>query len=125
MGLALSSTARTADKTMSASNIQEIRAFIETENSSHTVVVWSKTYCSYCSQTKKLLKSIPNLDPSDVQIHELDQNPKGDAIQQELYSLSGQRTVPNVFVRGQHLGGNDDTQRAFRSGQLTKLLQVK
>ena len=110
---------------MSASNIQEIRAFIEAENSSHTVVVWSKTYCSYCSQTKKLLKSIPNLDPSDVQIHELDQNPKGDAIQQELYSLSGQRTVPNVFVRGQHLGGNDDTQRAFRSGQLTKLLQVE
>ena len=110
---------------MSASNIQEIRAFIESENGSHTVVVWSKTYCSYCSQTKKLLKSIPNLDPSDVQIHELDQNPKGDAIQHELYSLSGQRTVPNVFVRGQHLGGNDDTQRAFRSGQLTKLLQVE
>jgi glutaredoxin 3 len=38
--------------------------------------------------------------------------------------LSGQRTVPNVFVRGRHLGGNDDTHRAHRTGQLAKLLQL-
>ena len=30
---------------------------------------------------------------------------------------------PDVFVRGQHLGGNDDTHRVHRSGQLSKLLR--
>lgn len=29
----------------------------------------------------------------------------GDAIQRALADLTGQRTVPNVFVGGQHLGG--------------------
>ena len=102
----------------------EIRAFIESEHSTHKVVVWSKVYCPYCSQTKTLLTSLPNLGRNDIQVHELDQHPQGDAIQRELYAMSGQRTVPNVFVRGQHVGGNDDTQRAHRTGQLAKLLQV-
>ena len=30
--------------------------------------------------------------------------------------------MPNVFIKGQHLGGNDDTQRAARSGKLQELL---
>jgi glutaredoxin 3 len=125
MGLALSSTGRStaAAPTMSNSQSPKLRSFIEAEHSTHTVVVWSKTYCPYCSQTKTLLTSLPNLSRNEIQVHELDQHPQGDAIQRELYAMSGQRTVPNVFVRGQHLGGNDDTHRAHRSGQLTKLLR--
>ena len=37
-------------------------------------------------------------------------------------SLVCVRTVPNVFINGKHLGGNDDTQKAARSGKLKKLL---
>ena len=58
-------------------------------------------------------------------VHELDEMPNGYAIQDELYRKTGQRTVPNVFVRGQHIGGNDDTQAAYMSGKLQKLLQQK
>ena len=108
---------------MSNSQSPKLRSFIEAEHSAHTVVVWSKTYCPYCSQTKTLLTSLPNLSRNEIQVHELDQHPQGDAIQRELYAMSGQRTVPNVFVRGQHLGGNDDTHRVHRSGQLSKLLR--
>ena len=36
--------------------------------------------------------------------------------------MTQQRTVPNVFVGGKHLGGNDDTQQAARSGKLAELL---
>jgi glutaredoxin 3 len=56
-------------------------------------------------------------------VHELDQVKNGDAIQQELARMTGQRTVPNVFVNGKHLGGNDDTQGAYSSGKLAKMLQ--
>lgn len=56
-------------------------------------------------------------------IMELDERADGDAIQQGLARLTGQRSVPNVFVNGQHVGGNDDTQAAAQSGELQALLK--
>ena len=53
---------------------------------------------------------------------ELDEIDDGEAIQAELLRVTGQRTVPNVFISGKHLGGNDDTQRAAASGELQKML---
>ena len=43
-------------------------------------------------------------------------------LQAALLTMTQQRTVPNVFVAGEHLGGNDDTQQAARSGRLAALL---
>ena len=62
-------------------------------------------------------------DIDGVVVHELDQMSNGYAIQDELYNKTGQGTVPNVFVRGEHVGGNSDTYAAHRSGKLRKLLQ--
>lgn len=53
----------------------------------------------------------------------MDKMKNGAEIQRELQQISGQRTVPNVFVKGEHLGGNDDTQEAARSGRLAELLK--
>jgi len=55
-------------------------------------------------------------------IVELDKIENGAAVQEGLLSLTGQRTVPNVFVNGKHLGGSSDTQEAARSGRLQELL---
>ena len=60
----------------------------------------------------------------NVVVHEIDAEKEGYRIQQELYRMTGQRSVPNVFVNGHHVGGNDDTQRAFRSGALQELLAM-
>ena len=46
----------------------------------------------------------------------------GEAIQADLAELTGQRTVPSVWIKGTHLGGNDDTQKALASGDLEKML---
>jgi glutaredoxin len=48
----------------------------------------------------------------------------GADLQAELAALSGQRTVPNVFVGGEHLGGNDDAQKAAKDGTLQALLDA-
>jgi glutaredoxin 3 len=46
----------------------------------------------------------------------------GADIQAALLKMTGQRSVPNVFVNKEHIGGNDDTQASFRNGSLeTKL----
>jgi monothiol glutaredoxin len=47
------------------------------------------------------------------------------SIRQELAQLSGWPTIPQVFVRGELVGGADITQELAESGELTKLLEEK
>uniref|UniRef100_A0A7S3NI43 Glutaredoxin domain-containing protein n=1 Tax=Aureoumbra lagunensis TaxID=44058 RepID=A0A7S3NI43_9STRA len=82
------------------------------------VVIFSKSYCPFCAKTKALFQSL-NVD---ADIYELDQRDDGAEIQSKLKEKTGQSTVPNVFIKGEHLGGNDDTQRAHASGKLAELL---
>ena len=84
------------------------------------VVVYSKSWCPFCLKTKKTFDSM-GIEYTAI---ELDQLLDGEAIQATLLELTEQRTVPNVFVAGKHLGGNDDTQRAAASGKLKELLEA-
>lgn len=47
----------------------------------------------------------------------------GPLIQMELLTKTGQKTVPNVFIRGQHIGGDSDLSELFDSGSLQRLLE--
>lgn len=113
---------RTFSKQNSSETMSEVAKFIEQENASHKVVVWSKTHCGYCVSTKELLTSLDGLD--DVVIHDLDRRSDGAIIQRELFNLTGQHTVPNVFIMNQHIGGDSDTQKLYRTGKLNKLLKL-
>ena len=46
----------------------------------------------------------------------------GPQIQDILQEITGQRTVPNVFVNGQHVGGCDKTIAAFSNGTLARMI---
>ena len=46
----------------------------------------------------------------------------GKAIQDELKEMTGQSTVPNVWIKGKHIGGNSDVQEAYKSGALKEQL---
>ncbi|KAJ9568280.1 hypothetical protein OSB04_004246 [Centaurea solstitialis] len=70
---------------------------------SNPVVVFSKTYCGYCAKVKKLFKEL-NVS---YKLIELDEESDGDEIQSALAEWTGQRTVPNVFISGKHIGGCD------------------
>lgn len=94
-------------------------AFAKSEIESNRVVVFSKSFCPYCDATKKLFQGLG----VDIKVHELDQMGKsGSELQSALYDMTGQRSVPNVFVNGKHVGGNDDTQAAARQGKLQAML---
>ncbi|KAI0835826.1 putative glutaredoxin [Hypoxylon sp. FL0890] len=80
------------------------------------VAVFSKTYCPYCAASKRLLDSLG----AKYKLVELDEAPDGSAIQDALYEISGQRTVPNIFIGKKHIGGNSDLQA--KSGELKNLL---
>lgn len=82
----------------------------------NAVAVFSKTFCPYCSASKKLLDSLG----AKYKLVELDEVPDGSAIQAALQEISGQRTVPNIFIGKKHIGGNSDLQA--KSGELKGLL---
>jgi Glutaredoxin len=74
------------------------------------IFIASKSYCPYCAKTKKTVAAITK----DAYILELDEIEDGAEIQEALLELTGQRTVPNIFIGGQHIGGNSDLE-ALRS----------
>ena len=46
-------------------------------------------------------------------------------IRQELSALSGWPTIPQVFVRGELIGGADIVEELERSGELEQTLRAK
>ena len=47
------------------------------------------------------------------------------AIRQELAELSGWPTIPQVFVKGELIGGADITQELAETGELTRILEER
>lgn len=93
---------------------------IQQTTANNEVVIYSKSWCPYCKQCKDLFDGMSQ----PYTAIELDEREDGEQLQAALLQMTQQRTVPNVFVAGQHVGGNDDTQQAARSGKLAKLLKA-
>ena len=55
---------------------------------------------------------------------ELDQRDDGASIQSEVAKITGQRTVPNTFILGSSVGGNDDLHRLHSNKKLKDMLKA-
>ena len=86
--------------------------------SSNPVVVFSKTFCPYCIRVKELLSQLG----ATYKAVELDAESDGSEIQSALKEWTGQQTVPNVFIGGNHIGGCDATMNLNNQGKLVPLL---
>lgn len=85
----------------------------------HPLVVFSKSFCPYCKKTKETLAALG----AKPFVFELDQREDGQAIQNFLFRLTHQATVPNVFIKAKSIGGNDNTQEMYSSGELEDRLR--
>ena len=95
----------------------DINATAWKANSSKTeqpLLTHHQSYCPYCAKTKNTISSITK----DAYIIELDEVEDGSEIQEALYELTGQKTVPNVFIGGEHIGGNSDVQELNSTDKL-------
>ncbi|KAG8950443.1 glutaredoxin [Tulasnella sp. 424] len=97
-----------------------VKEIVEDTIANHKVAIFSKSYCPYCKKTKELIKSL--VPEGDVEILELDERDDGGAIQDYLNEKTGQRTVPNVFIKKEHIGGNDALQGLHAKGGLVPKL---
>lgn len=79
------------------------------------VIVYTKANCPYCLMAKDLLAA-RKIDFEEVRI-DLDENKL-----QEMLRLSNKRTVPQIFINGQPIGGYDDLATLVKSGKLDELI---
>lgn len=91
--------------------------------SSKEVFVASKTYCPYCKSALKTLFKDYEIPDEESLVLQLDEMDDGQDIQDALLEINGQRTVPNIYINGKHIGGNDDLQKLKKSGELDTLLE--
>ena len=80
------------------------------------VRMYCSDFCPYCVQAEMLLKS-RGVDEI-TKIH-VDSTPDGF---RDMIELTGRRTVPQIFIGDQHIGGYDDLAALDRQGGLEPLL---
>uniref|UniRef100_A0A6B2LSU0 Glutaredoxin domain-containing protein n=1 Tax=Arcella intermedia TaxID=1963864 RepID=A0A6B2LSU0_9EUKA len=94
-------------------------SFIQETLNAHPVVVFSKSWCGYCTRVKGLFTKI-GVTYHDVDLEKVS---NGSGIQQTLKKMTGQSTVPSVWIGKKFVGGCDDTHRLHSNGKLKELLQ--
>ncbi|KAI9490432.1 glutaredoxin-1 [Zychaea mexicana] len=107
-------------KPLTPEEMATVEQFVEDLIKNNKVVMFSKSYCPFCERAKKLLQKLGQ----DFFAMELDKDANGAAIQDYLQKKTGQRTVPNVFINEEHIGGCDDLFAAESSGKLKQLLSA-
>lgn len=81
------------------------------------VVLYTTPWCGFCRAALALLRArgIAHLEVDVV---------GNDAARDWLAAVSGQTTVPQVFVRGRSIGGYTELSALDRSGELDRMLKA-
>ncbi|CAK1555626.1 unnamed protein product [Leptosia nina] len=96
----------------------EIQQFIKEAVAQDKVVIFSKSYCPYCTLAKDVFSKVKQ----PFKVYELNEREDGDAIQNNLYQITGVRTVPQVFINGNCVGGGSDVDKLYKTGKLEPML---
>lgn len=84
-----------------------------------TVEIYTTTYCSYCLKAKALLEK-KGVDYIEICI---DKEPM--KFEEMIRRSNGQRSVPQIFINNQGIGGFDDLWKLEQREALHKLLVCK
>ena len=79
------------------------------------IEIYTKKTCGYCHMAKRLLNA------KDVEYKEIDIT-FDQAGMQEMMQRSNRRTVPQIFINGDSIGGFTELAQLEQGGQLDSLL---
>lgn len=82
------------------------------------VDIYTTSYCPFCIRAKKLLAN------KKVEFNEIDLSENPDKFEEMLSKSNGARTVPQIFVNGEHIGDCDHIHDLDQKGELDKILKV-
>lgn len=81
-----------------------------------TVKMYSTAVCPYCIRAKQLLRQRGVEQIEEIRV-DMDH-----AQRIQMMEITGQRTVPQIFIGQTHVGGCDDLEALDRRGGLVPLL---
>ena len=82
------------------------------------VDIYTTPYCPFCTRAKKLLAN------KKIEFNEIDLSENPDKFEEMLSKSNGARTVPQIFVNGEHIGDCDHIHDLDQKGELDKILKV-
>lgn len=80
------------------------------------VKIYTTGTCPYCLRAKQLLAARGVQELEEIRV---DVNPQQ---REEMMRITGRRTVPQIFIGGQHVGGCDDLHALDERGGLVPML---
>lgn len=80
------------------------------------VLIYTGPACAYCRVAKQLL------DQKQVAYTEIDISTDPQQRETMVEKAGGRKTVPQIFINGQHIGGADDLRALESAGKLDALL---
>jgi len=83
------------------------------------IIVYSQPFCGYCSAAKRLFAN------KGFEVKEIDVMFDPEQRREMIERSGGRRTVPQIFIDGQHIGGFDDLSELDARGTLDELLAAK
>ena len=80
------------------------------------VVMYTSAYCPYCMNAERLLMS---KGVTEIEKIRIDEAPE---LKIAMMEKTGRRTVPQIYIGEQHVGGFDDLRALDLAGGLEALL---
>ncbi|MBF7687836.1 glutaredoxin 3 [Acinetobacter sp. EC24] len=80
------------------------------------VVIYSTTVCPYCVRAKQLLQR------KGIEYKEVNLSNEAPEVRTELMQRTNHRTVPQIFINDQFIGGFDQLYALEREGKLDDLV---
>jgi glutaredoxin 3 len=80
------------------------------------IMMYSTAVCPYCINAERLLVSKGVMEIDKIRV---DLNPEQ---RLEMMEKTGRRTVPQIFINNQHIGGFDELRALDLNGKLDSLL---
>jgi len=82
------------------------------------VEIYTSPYCGYCHAAKRLLTA------KGVSFSEIDVMAAPDRKAEMVQRANGGRTVPQIFIGDEHVGGCDELHALDRAGKLDPMLSA-
>ena len=80
------------------------------------ITMYTTAVCPYCQRAEQLLRK---KGVTDINFIRVDVEPQ---LREEMMTRTGRRTVPQIYIGEQHIGGFDDLAALDRAGKLDPLL---
>jgi|TARA_B110000908_G_scaffold137982_1_gene163893 glutaredoxin 3 len=82
------------------------------------ITMYTTGYCPFCNNAERLLESKGVTDINKIRV---DDSPE---LMVAMMEKTGRRTVPQIYINEQHIGGFDDLRALDLAGELDLLLAI-